>query len=246
MRKHNHAEGEFYHIYNRGTDKRPIFKDVHDLRRFMQSMEEFNVSEPIGSIYENKFYKEKSSQLGHRMSKLRHQEQDEKLVEFVAFCINPNHYHFILKQVAERGIEKFMQRLGNGYTKYFNGKHKRSGVLFQGKYKSIHVDTNEYLLRLSAYVNLNDRVHKLGHPMSKFMFSSWAEYMNAVPSGESKDHPVSFCKKDVVLEQFKSVVEYKEFAEEAVRQTLENREDIERIEHESKLSQLGHRMSKLR
>ncbi len=228
MRKTELAQGEYYHVFNRGTDRRDIFQDTEDFQRFFQSMEEFNSVEPIGSIYESSFNKiSKVPQLGHPMSKLRDCSRNkEKLVEFVAYCVNPNHFHFILEQITERGIEKFMQRFGNGYTKYFNGKYKRSGVLFQGKYKSIHVATNEYLLRLSAYVNLNDRVHnipQLGHRMSK---SSWDEYVigeNAV------NH---FCKKDIVLEQFNSPHVYKEFAEEALELILHNRAELKNIEYE--------------
>ena len=57
MRKVRFAEGEFYHIYNRGVDKRPIFLDIEDMKRFYQSMEEFNTKKPIGSIFENSFAK---------------------------------------------------------------------------------------------------------------------------------------------------------------------------------------------
>lgn len=205
-------------------------------------MQEFNVTVPIGSIYENRFSKPSPKELGHPMSK----SGNEKLVEFVAYCVNPNHFHFILEQVADRGIEKFMQRLGNGYTKYFNGKYKRSGVLFQGKYKSIHVGTNEYLLRLSAYVNLNDRVHfiPLGHPMSK---SSWEEYMGSQSKNDT-EAKIGFCKKDIVLGQFSTALEYQRFANEAIMQTMQNRAELEYIEYNQispvDTASLGHRMSK--
>ncbi len=239
MRKTELAEGEYYHVYNRGTDKRDIFQDIEDFRRFFQSLVEFNVVEPIGSIYENRF--NKKQKLGHPMSKsteghgrvVTKIEKEEKLVEFIAYCVNPNHFHFILEQVAEKGIEKFMQRLGNGYTKYFNRKHRRSGVLFQGKYKSIHVDTNEYLLHLSAYVNLNDRVHNIPvtplgqHRMSK---SSWGEYIGGTKGLTNKES--LFCKTSVISEQFSSPNEYEKFAEEALTIVQENRRELQAIEYE--------------
>ena len=125
MRNISFVNGEFYHIYNRGTDKRNIFSDRDDINRFFQSMKEFNVIEPIGSIYENSF---KSQQLGSRASKL---ELNKKLVNFICYCLNPNHYHFILEQITEKGIEKLLHRIGTGYTKYFNNKNERSGSLFQ-------------------------------------------------------------------------------------------------------------------
>ena len=102
IRKTPFVNGEFYHIYNRGVDKREIFMDDFDIQRFFQSMTEFNVLEPIGSIYENSFV---DKQLGGGASKL------ERLVNFVAYCLNPNHYHFLLEQVADKGIEKFMHRM---------------------------------------------------------------------------------------------------------------------------------------
>ncbi|MFA4817234.1 MAG: transposase [Parcubacteria group bacterium] len=210
MRKVPFEKGEFYHIYNRGTDKRNIFGDEWDFHRFFQSILEFNTVEPIGSIFENSFKNSKNRSLGHPMSKL-----DKRLVNIICYSVSPNHYHFILEPLVDKGIEKFMQKLGNGYTKYFNHKYKRSGVLFQGKFKSTHINSNEYLLHLSVYVNLNNLVHKLGlrHPMSK---SSWEEY---IKSGE-----VGLCKnKEIILGQFRSKKEYKDFAEEVVRGMIERK-----------------------
>lgn len=207
MRKVNFAIGEHYHVFNRGVDKRDVFSNQSDLNRFFQSMQEFNSIEPIGSIYENSFNKEKP-QLGSSTS---------KLVNFIAYCLNPNHFHFILEQVSEKGIEKFMQRLGTGYSKYFNNKYKRSGSLFQGRFKSVHIDSNEYLLHLSAYVNLNDR--QLGSSTSKLSMSSWKEYI-----GENKD---TFCEKDIILGQFESKEEYEKFA-------LSSLEDIKKRKGQEK------------
>ncbi|MEK7090072.1 MAG: transposase, partial [Patescibacteria group bacterium] len=161
MRKVLLAKGEYYHIFGRGVDKRTIFMDADDFARFLQGMEEFNTLDPIGSIFENSFRK-RESQLGHAVSKLLPKRKGE-LVELSCYCLNPNHYHFLLKQIVDKGIEKFMHRLCMGYAKYFNLRHERSGVLFQGPFKAVHVDSNEYLLYVSAYVNLNNLVHRLGH-----------------------------------------------------------------------------------
>lgn len=207
MRRTIFAEGEFYHVYNRGTEKRDVFSDEYDQARFLESMVEFNVIDPIGSLYEHAF--RKKSQLGSPTSK----DKGEKLVNIVAYCMNPNHYHLILQQMADKGVEKFMQRLGTGYTMYFNNKYERSGALFQGKFKAVHIDSNVQLLHVSAYVNLNDRVHRLGGRTSK---SSWDEYM-----GQVKSNP--FCAKDDILGQFRNPREYEEFAKNSLRGTLERR-----------------------
>lgn len=206
MRKVTFVNDEYYHIYNRGVDKRNIFSDSYDVARFFQSMSEFNTIEPIGSIYENTFRKtDKNKQVLKRKS-------EGKLVNFICYCLNPNHFHFIIEQIADRGVEKFMHRVSTGYTKYFNGKYDRIGSLFQGRYKAEHVDSNEYFLHLSAYVNLNYLVHQLGSSTSK---SSWEEY-----TGEAR---TKFCSTKPILDQFKNQQEYKKFARESVEYTLEKR-----------------------
>jgi len=210
VRKVPFVNNEYYHIYNRGIDKREIFNESQDLNRFLQSMIEFNTIDPIGSIFENSFRKEKS--LGSLTSK-----RDKPLIDIVCFCINPNHFHFILTPIVDKGIEKFMHRLGTGYTKFFNGKYLRSGALFQGTFKSIHINSNEYLLHVSAYINLNSRVHKLRNEAPKFFNrSSWEEYTSENYNG--------FCKKDIVLDQFNNVSEYKKFAESSLNDILERKE----------------------
>ncbi|MBI5078128.1 MAG: transposase [Candidatus Yonathbacteria bacterium] len=217
-RKIAFVEGEYYHIYNRGVDKRNIFSNEDDVDRFLRSMIEFNALEPIGSIFENSF----NGQLGGKASKLR---EEGKLVEFVTYCLNANHYHFLLMQTADRGIEKFMHRLSTGYTGYFNEKEKRSGSLFQGKFKAVHVDSNEYLLHISAYVNLNDRVHQLGGLASKLVESrsSWGEYTEKSKTAEG------ICDKGIILGQFRNNAEYKKFALSSLDDILTRREDPEEI-----------------
>lgn len=212
MRKTTFANKEHYHIFNRGADKCAVILDQYDMERFLQSIDEFNSIRPIGSIYENSFRKQKhnGNQLGNSVSKL------ERLVNIVCYCINQNHYHFILQQLSDKGIEKFMHRFGVGYTKYFNKKYNRSGVLFQGAFKAVHIDSNEYLLHLSAYVNLNNRAHKLGNSVSK---SSWEEYVK----GKN-----GFCHKDVVLHQFNNGSEYEAFAEKSLEDIL-LRKDMEKL-----------------
>lgn len=219
MRKVSFAIGEYYHVFNRGTDKRCIADDDYDRQRFLQGMSEFNTTDPIGSIYEHSFVKRKK--LGSLASKLEREQDQEPLVHFIAFCLIPNHYHFILQQVGERGIEKFMQRFGTGYTKYYNNRHERTGSLFQGTFKALRIDSNEYLLHLSAYVNLNFRVHQLqlGSLASKFV-SSWDEYIEQPNGVALKQYRNFFCKKEVVLEQFKNESAYGTFAERSVQDTL--------------------------
>ncbi len=202
MRKIAFANEEIYHIYNRGTDKRVIFEDEYDFRRFLQSLKEFNTLDPVGGIYVSSFGKI-DTELRSLASK------SGELVEIIAYCLNPNHFHLLLRQVSDNGIAKFMQRLGTGYTKYFNHKNERSGSLFQGTFKAVHVDSNQYLLHLSVYVSMNNKVHKLRSLASK---SSWEEYIGRIKKGEE-----GICETGIILGQFKNKSEYQLYAKNTLR-----------------------------
>lgn len=206
------AIGEFFHIYNRGVDKRIIFTDEHDIRRFFKSMLEFNTIDPIGSLYENSF-----RQLGGWTPKLT-----GKLINIIAYCLNPNHFHLILEQLVDGGVSEFMKRLG-GYTSYFNNKYERSGALFQGKFKAVHIDSNEYLLHVGSYVNLNDRVHQLGGSTPKLVksMSSWREYTDKEIEG--------ICEKEIILGQFGNIEEYKKFAFSSLESIIKKKEELKDI-----------------
>lgn len=212
MRKHTFEIGEYYHIYNRGSDKREIILDQYDLYRFVQSFTEFNTDKPIGSIYENSFRK-KNNLLGSRTTK------SERLVDIIAYCINPNHFHIILTPLVDKGIEKFMQRMG-GYTRYFNEKYERNGVLFQGKFKSKHVGENRHLLHLSVYVNYNNR-DLLGSPTTKLSCSSLEEYISP------EKIKFSLCNQKIVLGQFKSKKDYETYGKATWKGIVERKEDLD-------------------
>jgi putative transposase len=201
MRKHSFEIGFYYHIYNRGVDKRSIIEDKKDLDRFIQGLDLFNNEEPIGSIFEYNFKK----------NKLR--SKAPKLVEILAYCVNPNHYHFILTPIKENGIEKFMQRIG-GYSKYFNEKYKRSGALFQGKFKSKLIEDENYLKKLSSYVNMNNRDLD-GVKVFELSKSSLEEYIGK-ESG--------LCDVKTVLDLFKDKKDFFEYVKLSWQETLDKKE----------------------
>jgi hypothetical protein len=218
MRKTEFFVGEYYHIFNRGVDKRRVFTDRQDLERFFQSMREFNVDEPIGSIWENSCNKRILESTNPNFGSLASKKQ--KLVNFACYCLNPNHYHFLITPLVDDGVGKFMHRIGTGYTKYFNEKYDRSGSLFEGPFKAIHINSNEYLLHLSAYINLNDKIHNFGSLASKVIKSSWGEYSEEGIGSDGED----FCDKSIILEQFGSKKEYVKFAIEAADFAKENKD----------------------
>ena len=214
MRNLQFAEGELYHIYNRGVDKRNIFLEIKDLERFFKAMDLSNIDGQIGS-------------LDRAIARCKHGVftggGGDKLVKFIAYCFNPNHFHVILEQVAEKGIEKFMHKWEMSHSKYINAKYKRTGALFQGSFKATHIDSNEYLLHASAYVNLNNRVH--GYEYGIITKSSWDEYLS------DKSIP-GLCDKSIVLEQFKGVEKYKQFAESSLKDTMERKELVKEFEED--------------
>src|SRR3972149_5123652 len=140
MRKDPLVTGLYYHIYNRGVDKRDIFMNKADLDRFALSVKEFNTVRPIGSIKDLMLEKKEDSGVGH----------PNPLVSIVCFCFNPNHFHFIVKQEVDGGISEFFKRLLGGYTNYFNlnylvhdiPKAKEHLVLSSEK----EYDTNNFVL----------------------------------------------------------------------------------------------------
>lgn len=214
MRKTEFANGEHYHIFNRGVDKRDIFLDIKDYERFLLSMKLLN-DEEEGLMIDWRDYKKSNSKATlDDFLKLGFRKRDP-LVEIIAYCLNPNHYHFILKQIKEKGIEKFMHKVGISHSKYFNKKNKRSGSLFQGKFKAIHINSNEYLLYLSAYVNKNNFIHGY-NKNDNWPYSSLPDYL-----GKRKSNLVN---KEVILGQFEDANDYKEFMNKNALYMRENKE----------------------
>ena len=148
-KKVNFQIGEFYHIYNRGTDKREIFSDIYDHERFLLSLKEFNNIEPTGSLrlvkIRKEFTGESNENSDNRCPTPEASGVGHLLVEIIAYSLLPNHFHLLLKQKVENGVSEFMKRIGGGYTNYYNKKHNRSGSLFQGKFKAVHIDSQNYL-----------------------------------------------------------------------------------------------------
>lgn len=168
MRKQPLVTSEYYHIYNRGVDKRDIFNDKKDLHRFVESICEFNQIEVITSLANLR----KSKQIAPKAL------SENPLVSIVVFCLNPNHFHFVLKQLKEGGIAKFMQKLQAGYTSYFNIKNSRTGSLFQGPFKSNIMGNENYFNKILGYTNKNYQVHNIPKNKMNLVFASDHEYEN--------------------------------------------------------------------
>lgn len=202
MRKVQFTNDQYYHIFNRGVDKRKVFIDSKEYERFILSLILMN-DEKDGMMIKWRNYKDShpNSSLDEFL-KLSFSER-KKLVEIIAYCCNPNHYHFVLKQVAEKGIEKFMHRVSTGYTKYFNDRHHRSGSLFQGTFKATHINRDGLLFYLAVYVNCNSEIHGI----AKAENYRWCSFPDYLKKGKS-----DIVNKSIILEEFNNLYSFKKFS----------------------------------
>jgi len=138
--------GEYYHIYNRGVDKRIIFTNDYDYERFVLLLYVLNTGKDI---------KVRDLLRGNSFYELLKIKNNNPIVAIGAYCLMPNHFHLLLTPLMKGGITKFMLKLQTSYSMYFNIKNKRSGSLFQGPYKSQYLNTDEYLKYIYSYIHLN-------------------------------------------------------------------------------------------
>ena len=226
MRKIKFQTNNYYHIYNRGVEKRKIFMDEKDFVRFLISMKEFNHVEPIGSLLElnqsrkkaikktketkfpNNFKAENSALklFGNLVSTIL-----VPLVEIVCYCLNQNHFHILIKPLQDKGIEKFMHKLSLGYSKYFNSRYNRSGSLFQGTYQSVYIKTEDKLRKVSCYINGNPEIHKITANAEDWIYSSYQDYLG-LRDGK-------MCDKNIILKDFKNIEEYKKLVDVIIKES---------------------------
>lgn len=138
------VEGEYYHIYNRGVDKRTIFVDDADRQRFVELLFLSNSVLPVDIRFQRKE--------NHSIFDI---ERKNLLVRIGVYCLMPNHFHILLTPAIEGGVAMFMQKILTGYSMYFNKKYDRQGILFEGRFKAEHVYFDEYLKYLFSYIHLN-------------------------------------------------------------------------------------------
>lgn len=191
----------YYHVYNRGVNKRPIFSNKRDYSRVINLMK-FYVSKNY-PIRFSKFLLLSTNQRREIWEKL---EKSEKYTEVICYCLMPNHFHFLLKQKIDNGISKFIANFQNSYTKYFNTKYKRIGPLLQGPFKAKKIDSENQLLHLSRYIHLNPYTSAIVgnvEDLLNYKWSSLGEY--------ATKNQFEFCFKETTLSYFKDKESYREF-----------------------------------
>ena len=142
----------------------------------------------------------------------------KQIVDVISYCLMPNHFHFLLKQIINEGIKSFVSKTTNSYAKYFNIKHKRKGPLFEGVFKAVRIDTNEQLLHVSRYIHLNPLVGYVTDDLNSYKWSSYLEFVKGLEG---------ICSKDVILSQFTSRKKYERF----VLDHEQYGKKLERIKH---------------
>lgn len=192
------TNGEIYHVFNRGVDKREIFLSAWDYRRALKTIEYYKHSETPLRLSE-------FLTLSDKRQKESLTRNSAVQVEIVSYCLMPNHFHFSIKQLLDYGISNFMSNFANSYSKYFNTKNQRSGHLFQGRFKARHVEDDIQLKHLSRYIHLNpvaSSVVSIGK-LKDYRWSSYSEYLGIT------DQVIS--KPEEVLQLFHSVWDYEAF-----------------------------------
>lgn len=171
-RKRQFIAGEYYHIYNRGTNKCRIFLSDENyrflLKRVKDAVAKFNIA-------------------------------------VIAYCLMPNHYHFLLRQNSDLSISDFMQFIFNSYSKAFNAVYNRSGTLFEGPFQNVHVDKESYLIHLCRYIHRNpiDGEKPLVSNLMDWTYSNYPEWLE-LRNGTLVD-------KVFILERFQDKSAYQEF-----------------------------------
>lgn len=167
--------GEIYHIFNRGINRQPTFIDKRELGRAKLTINFYMSSRPPLSL--SKFLRLESKKQNELINFLK---KCKKAVEIFSYCLMPNHFHFLLKQLEDNGISKFISNFQNSYTKYFNTKRKRDGSLFLDQFKAVRVETDEQLLHLSRYIHLNpytSYIVKTFEELEKYPWSSLPDFL---------------------------------------------------------------------
>ncbi len=198
----SYIEEGYYHIYNRGVEKRIIFEDEDDCRIFLHYIMIYlsPIEEVLKTYSDNVRIR--------RFIRLNLSEE----VDLLCFSLMPNHFHFLIKQNSKDGIVKFMRRLMTSYVMYFNKKYDRVGTLLQSRYKAVNVDKDEYLLHLTRYIHLNP--FEINSNINFKEFSSYQYYLGT-------RHP-SWIKPEKILEYFSikgeeyKVSSYKSFVEDSL------------------------------
>lgn len=148
-----YLENGYYHIYNRGVEKRVIFLDQQDYSVFLSYLKEYLLPKNEKELDERLADPNISSKEKNKVLKLLRMNNFSQEITLLAYCLMPNHFHFFVKQKSINSIDKFMNSLATRYTMYFNRKYKRVGGLYQDVYKAVLINNEAQFLHISRYIH---------------------------------------------------------------------------------------------
>lgn len=200
-----YVEGGYYHIYNRGVDKREIFITQEDCRMFLHCLKIYLISPKILETAAGEL-------LPPQMVFKLLNKNLSKEISLLSFSLMPNHFHLQIKQVTRNGIEKLMRRTITTYVQYFNRKYHRIGPLFESTYKAVLTETDKQHIYLSAYIHRNPL--KLKRPKFNFVsFSSYPYYLGEKHAEWLDTKDILSYFKTVQNASFKNMLSYQSFLE---------------------------------
>jgi len=170
-RKDPLVNGEVYHVFNKSIAGFKIFNNDPDYERMIREVSFYQIKDRPHS-FSYGFKEEERDSLVSNV-----QNVSEKIVDVVAYCLMPTHIHFILKQLQDRGISRFMSFIQNSYTRYFNTRYKRKGPLWESRFKNVLVKTDDQFIHLTRYVHLNPVSSFLVNEPEAWKYSSYGEYL---------------------------------------------------------------------
>lgn len=200
-RKTVFASGEYYHIYNRGVAYQPIFKNKRDYERFILTLSYYrfhNVPLRLSKLLQL------SKELRNDMLSSLYKD-NKKTVEIITYCLMPNHFHLLVKQIDNGGISKYLRQSINSYAKFFNTKYKRVGSLFQDMFKAVRIESDEQLIHVSRYIHLNPLVSYLVNK-KELLGYPWSSFQSYVEKSDD-----DFIATESVLAHFKNGKKYYQF-----------------------------------
>lgn len=211
-----YIENGFYHIYNRGVEKRKIFLDEQDYRVFLSYLKLYlsPKEESASEIINNNSKIDDKEKVISEIYKLNNFYNK---IDLISYVLMPNHFHLELRQKGKKEIESFMRSLITKYSKYFNKKYERVGPLFQGRYKAVLIQNTEFLLYLSRYIHLNPMELLVeGRPLIEYPWSSYPTYFKKINMNWLK---IDFIGNNFLENGIFSIDLYKNFVEHNIQQT---------------------------
>jgi len=169
-----YESGAYYHIYNRGVEKRSIFQDDQDYKTFLSYLK-FYLTNPNSIDLRGL-----SSQVRPTSPSKILRNYSESII-LIAYCLMPNHFHLFIKQNDDFSMSNFMSSLSTKYVRYFNTRYKRVGHLFQDRYKAVKVETENQWIHLSKYIHRNPQeilaCEDCPRRLSEYKYSSYPNYL---------------------------------------------------------------------